>query len=127
MTLMSSRYIFKQRMLPTHVLVACAVPTLHTTRNFYAQDSSRQTGTVLQAGQPIPGYFSGNGNFHYKTYEIQRNQTLKMGENTFATPSREVHLKYQLRTLAQGTVGLQILENRQNGDQKAGVFRVKYG
>ncbi len=49
----------------------------------------------IQDGQPIPGYFSGNGNCHYKRYEIQRNKTCKMGENTFMTQDCEVHLKYQ--------------------------------
>ena len=38
-------------------------------------------------------------------------------------PVGKVHFDdIKLRTLAQGTVGIQILVNRQNGDQKAGPF-----
>ncbi len=38
-------------------------------------------------------------------------------------PVGEVHFDINLRTLAQGTMGLQILVNRQNGDQKAESFK----
>ena len=45
-----------------------------------------------------------------------------MEEGAFAITVGEVHFDVNLRTLAQGTVGLQILLNRQNGDRKAGPF-----
>ncbi len=45
-----------------------------------------------------------------------------MDEGAFTIPVGEVHFDINLRTLAQGTVGLQILVNRQNGDQKVGPF-----
>ena len=45
-----------------------------------------------------------------------------MEEGAFAIPFGEVHFDINLRTLAQGTVGIQILVNRQNGDQEARPF-----
>ena len=45
-----------------------------------------------------------------------------MDEGAFTIPVGEVHFDINLQTLAKGTVGLQILVNRQNGDQKVGPF-----
>ncbi len=45
-----------------------------------------------------------------------------MDEGAFTIPVGEVDFDVNLQTLAQGTVGLQILVNIQNGDQKAGLF-----
>ncbi len=36
-----------------------------------------------QAGQRIPGYFSSNGNCHYKTYENPAKPNLKNGSKHF--------------------------------------------
>ncbi len=51
--------------------------------------------TTYQADQPIPGYFSGNGNSCSKRKKIWRNQynPWQMEDPTFATPVHEVHLE----------------------------------
>ncbi len=49
-----------------------------------------------------------------------------MGENTFATPGREVHLKYQFRNSGARNCGITDLVNRQNGDQKTVDFPVHF-
>ncbi len=82
----------------------------------YGTDQAR----YVQSGQPITGYFYGNDKYHYKTQEIKRNWT------KLAILVGEVHFEIYLRTLRQGTVGLQSLKNTQNGGQIAGPFRVKY-
>ena len=61
---------------------------------------------LQQAGQRIPSYFSSNGNCHYKTYEIQRNQTWKVGEGAFTIPVDEVHLKYQFTNSGARNCGI---------------------
>ena len=45
-----------------------------------------------------------------------------MEDGIFTIPVGEAHFDINLRTLAQVTVELQILVNRQNGNQKAGPF-----
>ncbi len=45
---------------------------------------------------------------------------------TFDTPVRKVHLETQFTNSGTRDVGLQILENEQNGHQKAGLFKSKY-
>ncbi len=45
-----------------------------------------------------------------------------MEDGAFTIPVGEVHFDINLRILPQGNVGLQILVDRQNGDQKAGPF-----
>ena len=50
-----------------------------------------------------------------------------MEDPTFATPVHEVHYEIAIYKLWQGDIGLQILENKQNDDQKARPFESKYG
>ena len=81
-----------------------------------------------QAAQPIPGYFSGNRNCHYKTYEIKRKQKWKPGEDTFATPGCEVYLKYQFTNSGARNCGITDFGKQTKWrPERSGAFRVKYG
>ena len=82
----------------------------------------------IQAAQWIPGYFSGSDICQIMLQKRKKSRETKIGkwmeEGAFTITVGEVHFD-NLQTLAQGnvmTVGLQILENRQIGDQKAGPF-----
>ncbi len=44
-----------------------------------------------QAGQPIPGYFYGNENFHSKGQKSSETKMGRMEDPTFATPVHKVH------------------------------------
>ena len=56
---------------------------------------------LAQAGQPIPGYFSGNDNCHSKDKKSSENKMERLEDPTFATLVCKVHFE------------------KQNGDQKA--------
>ena len=50
-----------------------------------------------------------------------------MDDPTFAIPAREVHFEKAITNSGARAVGLQILENKQNGGQKVEPFESKYG
>ncbi len=85
-----------------HTQIKCLKVEYSNIGRFYHSVES----PTWQASQRIPGYFSSNGNCHYKTYEIQRNQTRKMGANTFTIPVEEVHLKYQFTNSGARNCGI---------------------
>ena len=76
---------------------------------------------LVQAEQVIPVYFSGNHNYCHskrkKSSQTKITELKEFGEDTFAIPIREVHFEKAIHELwRKGLyVGLQILENRQNG------------
>ena len=75
-----------------------------------------------QAGQPIPDYFYGNENSHSKDKKSQRNHNATDGRPCFRHPrsTRTNSGRISLpQSQAYRDTRLQILENEQNGGQKA--------